>query len=76
MKVKTSITLSSDLLRAVDRAAQDGQSRSDFIEAAIRAYFAQMHRRQRDARDLEILNEHADRLNAEAEDVLAYQVIP
>ena len=76
MKVKTSITLSSDLLRAVDRAAQEGQSRSDFIEEAVRAYFAQMQRRQRDTRDLEILNEHADRLNAEAEDVLAYQVIP
>ncbi len=76
MKVKTSITLSSDLLRAVDRAAEEGQSRSDFIEVALRAFFAQMQRRQRDARDQQILNEHADRLNAEAEDVLAYQVIP
>ncbi len=75
-KVKTSITLSSDLLKAIDRTAPQGQSRSDFIEVALRAFFGQMQRRERDARDLAILNEHADRLNAEAEDVLAFQVIP
>jgi metal-responsive CopG/Arc/MetJ family transcriptional regulator len=76
MKVKTSITLSSDLLQAIDRATRKGQSRSDFIEVALCVFFAQMQRRERDARDLAILNEHADRLNAEAEDVLAFQVIP
>jgi metal-responsive CopG/Arc/MetJ family transcriptional regulator len=76
MKVKTSITLSSDLLQAIDRATRKGQSRSDFIEVALGVFFAQMQRRERDARDLAILNEHADRLNAEAEDVLAFQVIP
>lgn len=76
MKVKVSITLSSDLVRAIDRAAQPGQSRSQFVENALRAFFPQMQCRQRDARDLEILNKHANRLNAEAEDVLGYQVIP
>jgi metal-responsive CopG/Arc/MetJ family transcriptional regulator len=76
MKVKTSITLPSDLLHAVDHAAREGQSRSEFIEVALRAFFAQLQRRDRDARDVAILNEHADRLNADAEDVLAFQVIP
>jgi len=31
-------------------------------------------KRQQDARDLEIINKHADSLNREAADVLAYQV--
>jgi metal-responsive CopG/Arc/MetJ family transcriptional regulator len=75
-KVKTSITLSSDLLKAIDRTARDGQSRSEFIEAALRVFFAQLQRRERDSRDLAIFSEHADRLNAEAKDVLTYQIIP
>ncbi len=42
---------------------------------AVRVFLAQLKRRERDARDLEIINRNADALNAEAEDVLAYQVI-
>jgi len=76
MKVKTSITLSEDLLEAVDRRAGQFKNRSDFIEAAIRAYLAQIIRDEQNAKDLAILNSQADRLNQEAADVLAYQVIP
>ena len=76
MKVKTSITLSEDLLEAVDRQATRFKNRSDFIEAAIRSFIAQRLRDERNARDLAILNKQADRLNREAADVLAYQVIP
>ncbi len=76
MKVKTSITLSEDLLEAIDKRSSQFKNRSDFIEAAIRAFIAQAIREEQNAKDLAIINRRADRLNQEAADVLAYQVIP
>jgi Arc/MetJ-type ribon-helix-helix transcriptional regulator len=76
MKVKTSITLSRELLQAVDARTGRGRSRSEFIEAALQAFLDKSMRDERGARDLEILNRRATRLNREAVDVLAYQVIP
>ncbi len=76
MKVKTSITLSEDLLEAIDQRSAQFKNRSDFIEAAIRAFIAQMIRNEQNAKDLAIINRQADRLNQEAADVLPYQVIP
>ncbi len=73
MKVKTSITLSDDLLASVDRLAE-GKNRSEFIETAVRAYVAAVLRREQDAHDLEIINRHADELNEEAIDALTYQI--
>jgi len=74
MKVKTSVTLSNELIAAIDEYGQPYKNRSDFIEAAIWAFINQIIRDQQDARDIEIINRNADRLNAEAMDVLAYQV--
>jgi metal-responsive CopG/Arc/MetJ family transcriptional regulator len=74
MKVKTSITLSKDVLKAVDKLSRSYKNRSEFIEIALRAYIAQTIRHEQNARDLEIINQRADVLNAEADDVLAYQV--
>ena len=76
MKVKTSITLSPDVLEAIDAQAGRGRTRSEFIEAALPAFLDQTKRQERDARDLDILNRQAERLNREAADVLTYQVIP
>ncbi len=76
MKVKTSITLSRALLEAIDARTGRGRSRSEFIEAAVQAFLDKSMREERGARDLEILNRRATRLNREAVDVLAYQVIP
>ena len=73
MKVKTSITLSEELIREMDRLSDQYGNRSAIIEQAIRAFIDAAARRARDARDLEILNRKADALNAEAEDVLQYQ---
>jgi metal-responsive CopG/Arc/MetJ family transcriptional regulator len=73
VKVKTSITLSEELLRAVDRALGASQSRSDFIEQALRTYMRRVHRQARNTRELAILNREPSRLNVEANDVLAYQ---
>ena len=76
MKVKTSVTLSEEILKAIDEQAGTQKNRSEFIEKALRVYIAQAIRAKQDARDLEIINRQADRLNEEAQDVLSYQVIP
>jgi metal-responsive CopG/Arc/MetJ family transcriptional regulator len=74
MKIKTSVTLSDELIKAIDEYGQGYKNRSDFIEAAIWSFIKQIIRDQQNARDVEIINRNADRLNAEALDVLAYQV--
>lgn len=73
MKEKTSITLSSDLLSRLDRLAGSKQSRSAVIEWILRQYFRQRTRAQAQARDLQLINAAAERLNKEALDVLDYQ---
>jgi metal-responsive CopG/Arc/MetJ family transcriptional regulator len=73
MKAKTSITLPQDLIAEIDRLAGSAKNRSAVIERAIRGLIALEARRLRDARDREILDKHAGRLNREAADVLSYQ---
>ena len=73
MKVKISITLSEEILEAIDLHMGEYRSRSEFIETAARTFIAQLERKEAERRDLEIINRHADSLNAEAEDVLTYQ---
>ena len=74
MKMKTSITISDELLRDIDRYGHEYKNRSDFIEHAVRAYIKQTIRILQNSRDLEIINADAERLNSEASDVLSYQV--
>lgn len=74
MKSKTSITLSQDIVAAVDELTPEGGSRSETIERLLREAFATREQRARELRDLEAINRHADELNEEAEDVLTYQV--
>lgn len=73
MKVKTSVTLSEEVLREMEDFIS-GSSRSAFIEAALRGHLDRLRRRRRDARDAAILERAADRLEQEAADVLGYQV--
>jgi len=73
MKVKTSITLSEELIKAIDQRL-DHKTRSEFIERVLWSFIAQIARNEQDRRDLEIINEQADQLNEEAIDVLDYQV--
>ena len=72
MKVKASITLSEELLRAVDDLAKSS-SRSEVIEHAVRDFIAARTRALRDERDVEIMNTHADAYNLETADLLSYQ---
>jgi len=71
-KAKTSVTLSTNLLKVIDRLAGSNQ-RSAWIEVAVRAYAKRELRRERRARELELLNRHAGELNAEGDDSAMYQ---
>jgi metal-responsive CopG/Arc/MetJ family transcriptional regulator len=73
MKEKTSITLSGDVLAAIDRVAGSRQSRSAFIEGVLREFLRERAHGAVQARDLQRINAAAQRLNDEAADVLEYQ---
>ena len=74
MKIKTSITLSEEVLLEIDQITGESRNRSAFIEIAIRDFLKKRAKKIRDDRDLDILNRNSKRLNREAEDVLSYQV--
>jgi metal-responsive CopG/Arc/MetJ family transcriptional regulator len=74
MKIKTSITLSGELLESIDRIFGKQKNRSEFIERAVWDFIRRQKQNRRDLKDLDILNKKADELNREAEDVLSYQV--
>ena len=74
MKVKTSITLSKNLLKEIDLIISKSGNRSLFIEEANKNYLMQKKRNLRNKNDLDIINRSADELNKEAEDILSYQV--
>jgi metal-responsive CopG/Arc/MetJ family transcriptional regulator len=75
MKSKASITISDDVLRAIDEIAK-ASSRSEVIEQALRDFLAARAREERDARDLELMNRYADQFNREAEEFLSFQSWP
>ena len=72
MKVKTSITLETELLNRVDKTLLESESRSAFFMEAARQLADVRERAKRDARDLQLLNANADALNEEALDNLAF----
>jgi hypothetical protein len=74
MKVKTSDTLSEELIRQIDALLSQYGTRSALIEQAVSDFLAAQVKCRRDAQDLDLLNRRAEALNAEAEDVLSYQV--
>jgi metal-responsive CopG/Arc/MetJ family transcriptional regulator len=73
MKEKTSITLSKEVLTGIDRIAGSKQSRSAYIEAVLSQHLRERKKSQRDTRDMELINRHADELNRDALDALEYQ---
>ena len=76
MRLKTSVTLSREALRAVDRIAGRGGNRSRVIELAIKEYALRRAREARDERDAEIIRANAAYYEREALDVLEYQARP
>ena len=73
MKAKTSLTLSDDLLRDLDRMAGPKVSRSSFIESILRDFVEQRARQKRVAQEVAAINQHAEKLNAEMSDALSFQ---
>lgn len=74
MKSKISITLTDQALRGIEAHVAEFKSRSDLVEAAVERFIALLERKRIEQRDVEIINRLADKLNAEAEDVLGYQL--
>lgn len=72
MRVKTSVTLPSSLLKEIDRL--DG-NRSAFLERAALAYICKRAKSELDAQDASILDRVADELNEQSE-VLEFQGLP
>ena len=74
-KEKTSISLSGELVAAVDMLAGKA-GRSAFIERALRRYLESKARRWRNAKDLEIINANAEGINRESDWILEVQAWP
>lgn len=74
IKLKTSVSLSQDVLEEVDRVAGEPGQRSAIIEEAVVQYLRQRRRRERDERDIAIINASAEELNREAAEFLELQV--
>jgi metal-responsive CopG/Arc/MetJ family transcriptional regulator len=75
MKKKVSITLSAKVLAGIDQLGGAKHSRSAVIERALQDYLRERARADVEARDLELIDRAADRLNLETAAVLDYQVI-
>jgi metal-responsive CopG/Arc/MetJ family transcriptional regulator len=73
MKIKTSITLSQELDNKIDQLSCFYGNRSALIEKAVRDLIKAEEKRHNDLKDLEILNQNAEILNDEADDVLSSQ---
>lgn len=75
MKVKTSVSLSEELLAAIDETVGSGGNRSEFIENALRRRIREIRRAERNARDREIFASLTPEQVAES-DVLDYSIDP
>lgn len=73
MKLKTSLTLSEELVAALDRMAGPKVSRSAFVEQVLRDYIEGRAQERRHAREAAAINRHAAQLNAEMKDALSLQ---
>lgn len=73
MKVKTSITLSPELLAAIDALTGEPRKRSAFIEDALEEVVKRRRKAERDARDIAIYEKYAEGLNCDALETLEYQ---
>jgi hypothetical protein len=71
MKVKTSVSLSAEVLAEVDREAGDG--RSAYIEKVLKHHFRLKRREERDRRDAEIYARMSAEARTESDEWRAFQ---
>ncbi len=74
MRIKTSISIPEEKIRALDRLIGPQGNRSKAIESAIDDFLRRLEREDRDQKDLEIYAAAEQELEREMEDVLSYQV--
>ncbi len=74
MRIKTSITLAPETLRAIDALAEADETRSEVIERAVLELVKRRERAERDAREMETIDRHANALNGEVSETLELQV--
>ena len=72
MKVKTSVTLSEELLDAIS-SETNTENRSAFIETATWEYLKSRKRLSRDRREAALIAENIELLNTEARESLEFQ---
>ena len=72
MKVKTSVTLSPELLEAIERRCGRA-TRSEFIERAAWELIRKAEHDERGRKDTALIDRFADELNAEAEEFMSLQ---
>lgn len=72
LKAKASVSISGNLLKVIDTLA-GAEQRSAWIERAVRAYAKRELKARRRDRELELLNRHAEGLNAEGDDSARFQ---
>jgi len=71
--MKTSLTLSEDLIARIDKLAGTKASRSSYIEQILRDFVDGLAQARKDAREIAAINRHAAQLNAEMSDALSFQ---
>jgi len=73
-KTKKSVSLSNALLKELVLINKD-RSISEFIEKALLHYINELKRRERGQRDIQIINDNAQRFNIEAKENLEFQAM-
>jgi metal-responsive CopG/Arc/MetJ family transcriptional regulator len=76
MKIKTSLTLSEDLVASIDKLAGRKVSRSAFVEQILRESLARRAQARKIAREAAAINRFAAQLNVEMSDSLSFQAQP
>jgi hypothetical protein len=71
--MQTNIEIPDDVADELFRRAPQPGARSALVEKLLQEYF---RAHPAACSELDLINDHADELNAEAHDVLEYQVIP
>jgi metal-responsive CopG/Arc/MetJ family transcriptional regulator len=73
MKLKTSVTLSEDIVKMIDKAAGPDESRSQTIDRLLRERLASIARQAADDHDRSLIDQHAAKRNAELANTLGHQ---
>lgn len=73
MKVKTSVTLSAELIAAIDESCAPSGNRSEFLEQAAWDVIRRREREEASSRDRQIMARNASEWNQEAAEFLDLQ---